>query len=110
MPTMSEEPRIVVAVKSFLGSCPQQLEFPLGGNVSIPREVELALLEVIGRAMPVPESDLHTLRSEVTFDQSYDLVIFAVRMAVLSARTAQPKPLTLGLLGLVIDENEVDSR
>jgi hypothetical protein len=58
--------------------------------------------EILAR---VPE-----LRPKISFEDAYRLTILAVRMAVLAVRTQNRELLRAGLIGLVIDDSEVDWR
>jgi hypothetical protein len=107
--TTNRDQILAAAIQAYLDSCPKQLEFPLGGNLVIPTDAELQLLEAIGGLMPITQNEIAVIRSQLDMDDSYDLLIFAVRMGVLAARTNTPRTLLLSLVGLVID-NSLDFR
>jgi len=114
MPTTSsadsQRPILADCVATYLQHWNQDLEFPWGGNVEIPADGELELLSTIERCSPVLESDLLPFRKSLTIHDAYSLVIFAVRMAILGARTNRSQTLVGGLLGLVIDDDILDWR
>lgn len=95
---------LVSAVLEFTTSFPRDAEFPCGEGIEIPTAAEQALVEAIERSSPVSAGVAKQVRSQLSDQDGYSLVIFAARMAVLAARSNEKRWLAAGVTGLVIDE------
>ncbi len=94
---------IVDAITQFLTEC-RSSQLSMGGDATLPRESELAILgpvELNPNGLPAAMS---TLRSSIDLEDSYHLLSFATRMAVYGARTGSARPLKLGIFGLFTDQ------
>ena len=98
------------AIQRYLERCAPDLEFPLGKPVPLPTDDELLFLNEIQNASDLSANQLEIFRDSLSIRQCYDLVIFAVRMAVLAVRINCPNYLTAAFLGLVVDDNTADFR
>lgn len=87
--------------------------FPIYGtseNPDIPMTAELALLNTIERSNPISHKEVQSIRARLNYVDECHLVTFAVRMAILAARTNTISDIRSGTLGLVIDNGIVDGR
>jgi hypothetical protein len=107
---MNGKEAISDAVDKFLSSCPNDFDFPAGGTTKIPLESELKMAKEIQDAMPLTSESLVPLRERLTIRRAYQLIIFAVRMAVLAARTGAAGLIDTAIYGLVIENGLVDWR
>lgn len=98
------------AVRQFLASCPPSYHFPTGGSSPIPSGDELLLLEALKSRRPTQRADLKPIADQIDPGAAYSLVIFAVRMAIHSARQRESSALLAALPALVVDDDFVDYR
>ena len=110
MNPLTENDELKSVIRRFLESCPSDFDFPLGGAVEIPLKTEQDLVTVIHNVGVLGSGDLVALRKDLSIRQAYSLLIFAVRMAVLAARTRSARLITAGLLGIMIDDGAIDWR
>jgi hypothetical protein len=85
-------------------------EFPAGAAIPIPTPGEQALLVELQRSGEFPVAAMQHLRTTVTRDDSYVVVIWAVRTAIFAERTANPRAFGIAGFGLAVDEDLVDWR
>lgn len=101
------------AIACFLQDCPQRashIDFPLMEPVGIPTANESKLVKALGESAPVSLGEIEQLRSQITVRESYWLLVFTLRMAVLAVRTTDARVLKSALLGAIIDDDVLDWR
>jgi len=99
---------ILEDVRAFLSACPDSYDFPIGGELSIPSAFEQKFLTLLSG--DVTNQLLESVRQNISRNDAYSLVIFAVRMAVHAARTKDTAPIEKSLWILSVDDNDVDWR
>lgn len=97
-------------IDRFLKACPGMPDFPLGKPLPIPTGSELLFLEEIQVASAISTIQLDSIRKDLSIAQGYQLVIFAIRMAILAVRISRPDFLVSSLIGIVADDDAVDYR
>lgn len=107
---MATQTKLQQQIADFFRSRPSGCDFPTGGIIEIPLPSEQALLEAIEQSAPLGEAELLPFRKNLTIRDTYSLLIFAVRMAILAARTGAPGIFRAGLLGVVVDDEVADWR
>jgi hypothetical protein len=100
----------VDATRALLGTYPRDLWFPFGDDLPLPTELETKLVVAMERASPLQAEAVRLLREHLSVRDAYALATFAVRMALLAARTARPQLVELALIGLLIDDGVLDYR
>jgi hypothetical protein len=101
---------IAESVRAFIESCPADFDFPMGGTNAIPMKSENAILDSLEDAERLTRNAVIPIRDQLGLRQSYSMVIFAVRMAVLAVRTNTQHYLKAGFLGLAVAGRQVDWR
>ncbi len=82
----------------------------MGKNVAIPTESEKRLFGTLKIAIGNAYAEVNDVRASLDFWQSYMIVIFAVRMAVLAARTRSPECLKTAMVAAIMGGDQLDSR
>ena len=90
------------AIQLFLNAVPDDWEFPCGGATSIPIPEEVCLSDSILKLNSESAGDVRQTWGNIGVKNSYELAIFAVRMAVLAVRTQEPERLRSGVFGLLL--------
>lgn len=108
--TTNRQDAVELAIVSFLSSSNHHYDFPAGGKLSIPSETEASLIDALQRITKPQLSDIGRIRQMLSFRDCYTFLIFAVRMALLGARRGNASLLRSGLIGLIVDNGQVDYR
>jgi hypothetical protein len=111
--TMSDEISKVLgdAVDAFLETVPAKVCYRgMGGDVEIPTPAELSLVRAFEASPPRSREDLIPIARRLNLHKAYVLGAFALRMAVLAARSDAIRVLRSGIFGLVIDDDLIDYR
>lgn len=78
--------------------------------LEIPTPSELSLLHALEASFPKSRDELAGVAGKFTFGDAYIMWAFSVRMAIYAARTGKPEVFRIGSLGIVIDNDQIDSR
>lgn len=97
-------------LRNYLAACPPNFDFPWGGETPIPFGAELELMEALSNIDGITRDSLVQLRNALTRRQAYELVIFAVRVAVCSVRTNSARLVDSAILAFLVDDCLVDWR
>lgn len=97
------------AIRLFFKAVPADWEFPCGGATSIAMPEEICLSDAILKLDEESAPEVMRTYSDLEVKDSYELAIFAVRMAVLAVRTRQPDRLRSGVFALILG-NKIDWR
>jgi hypothetical protein len=104
-----EETVVNTAVNEYLAACPADVVFPMGVN-KIPDGAEIKLSQFLGSLPAMTQGEIASVRDELMIRQSYQMVIFAVRMAVWAVRVAEANKLISGLFGFALGGVQTDWR
>jgi hypothetical protein len=102
------------AVQAFLAASPDEPQEPKPGCdvVSSPEELDLlrAFQQTVDRADELSEKAVAEVGRQIGVGQAYLLAGFAFRCALQGARTGSCRILRGGMLGLVLDRDQLDWR
>lgn len=96
-------------MRDFLSSCIASYDFPIGGIIPIPTNMESELLSMLIEE-PNGKNLLKKIRESLSLRESYNLASFAVRMAILAARRNDQRILEAAFWALLADEDLQDYR
>lgn len=106
---MAQSRELNQLIRGLIDSYPRDFSFPLGDDLSIPLNSELAFLEA-NPITAIKTADLSGARLSLTLRDAYCLASFAVRVSVYAVRTNAPQCIEPGVLCLVLDDNIIDWR
>ncbi len=105
-----KEAVIVASISELLSACPLNFDFPMGGAIEIPMDLEAMVIDAAKGSAALSLESACVLRNRLNQHNAYTLAIFSVRMAVHAVRTKAPEVLQTAIFGLLIDERFVDWR
>ena len=101
----------ISATWAFLGFLPEEYYFfPSGGDLAIPLTSEEEFLQALEKGQAELAEVVPAVRMRLSRKQAYALAIFAVRMAILGAKTKGAGVIRHSLISLMFDDDLVDSR
>lgn len=109
-PLLSAKMRLSSAKTQFLSSCDRSYYIPSGGDHEILMPVETQLLIALGDTQISDREKINALAAELDASTTYDVSIFAVRLAIFAARTGDSTILKTGLLPLIAAGLQLDWR
>lgn len=107
---MSDSDTLSNCFAEYCSACPPDFDFPTGSSVKIPTPSECALAKAFEAALPTLRDQIYPIRKTLTVRNAHHLTIFAVRTALLAARSNSKNLIDVSILALLIDEGLVDWR
>jgi hypothetical protein len=107
---MEKSDTVRMLLRKFLIDCPKDFDFPLGGLHRIPSGNELRIVQSVEEFKPPFSNSLESLRDGLNLEQAYQVIILALRLAVLAVRTQSVKALDPAILFLSLENGLVDWR
>ncbi len=97
-------------INAFLKSCPSTYDYPLGGDTQIPTPEEKILVELFFGNLSIEASLVEIIRKSLSRKDAYSLLVFSLRMGVLSVERNDKRFLQAAFWGLFADDDLLDWR
>ena len=97
-------------ITQFLATCPSNFDYPLGGDISIPLNTEIDLVNYTIDGGVLTPMIVNEIRSNLSRSDSYSMAIFALRMSALAVERNDPKILKGSFWALIVDNDSLSWR